>query len=68
MTRGRPPECPICRVSANLIQHVLETCPAFDNSRRTYGLNRGYAALLGEDCPAEKLIDFLTEIGLAGRI
>jgi len=46
MTRGRPPECPNCRVSANLIQHALEVCPAFHNSRQTHGLTQGYAALL----------------------
>ena len=60
MSRGRPPECEHCRTPLS-IEHILLNCQATQYIRAQLRLPNNMQSLLGLDCPALRLIEYLIE-------
>ena len=68
MERSRPPECVHCNVSPLKMEHILLDCPIYQTQRRANNLPSNYADLLGEFCPASRLMTFLSEADFINTI
>ena len=68
MTRGRPPEQPMCCGSRLTVKHLLIECNKYHRERVKHKLPRKVEDLLGPNCPVENLMKYLKEIDVLNSI
>ena len=65
MTRGRSPE--YCG-SELTVEHIMTKCKKYKDLRRKFELPKYLTVLLGQECPRDKIIAYLTETNQINEI
>ena len=68
MTGERPPEGPRCCDERLTVKHILTECQTHREQRTKYKLPSNMAALLGQDCPLEDLLEYLKDIEMLAEV